>query len=136
MVDKDLEALLIDKLNGCYTATTLRSALEEAFAAATIAKKREDEKNKAIEKWYDDLVAHLDTESLSFADVGVVAALAYAECHPEAELIDLVNTANNVASYAATRSKGTVQLEKPIGTTWKVTIKGDPVKDFLERNGW
>ena len=135
MVDKDLEALLIDKLKN-YSTTGLRSALEEAFAAATIAKKREDEKNLQITDWYDGLVAHLDTGSLSFADAGVVAALAYAARHPEAELIDLVNIANNVASYAATRSKGTVQPEKPIGTTWKFTIKGDPVKDFLEKNGW
>ena len=104
MVDKDLEALLLDKLNGKYTAATLRSALDEALASATIAKKREDEKNKAIEKWYDTIIAHLDTESLSFADAGAVAALAYAERHPEAELIDLVNVANNVASYAAVRS--------------------------------
>lgn len=103
MVDKDLEALLIDKLNGKYTMATLRSALDEALASATIAKKREDEKNRQITDWYDDLVAHLDTNSLSFADAGVVAALAYAERHPEAELIDLVNVANNVASYAAVR---------------------------------
>ena len=103
MVDKDLEALLIDKLNGKYTVTTLRSALDEALASATIAKKREDEKNKAIEKWYDAIIAHLDTESLSFADAGSVAALAYAKRHPEADLVKLTNVATNVGSYAASQ---------------------------------
>lgn len=135
MVDKDLEALLIDKLNGNYTAATLRSALDEALASATIAKKREDEKNKAIEKWYDAIIAHLDTESLSFADAGFVAALAYAKRHPEADLVTLTNVATNVGSYAA--SQEPLLPKAPIGNTgWKITVGGDAVRKFLEENGW
>lgn len=135
MVDKDLEALLIDKLNGKYTAATLRSALDEALASATIAKKREDEKNRQITNWYDNLVEHLDTESLSFADAGAVAALAYAARHPEADLVKLTNVATNVGSYAATQEP--LLPKAPIGNTgWKITVGGDAVRKFLEDNGW
>ena len=135
-VDKELEALFIRKLKNEYSEYNLQQVVAEALASATIAKKREDIKEKKLDEWYDQVIADLDQNSLSFADAGIIAALAYNERHPDAELVKLTQLQNLVTSYAAGLYEGDKYPVKPIGKTWEITLQrnDDPVKQFLIKN--
>ena len=134
-MNKELEALLLKMLQGPYTPTQLKREFEESFAAATIAKKREEEKEKQLDKWYDELIEHLDTDSLSLADVGIVGALVYAKEHPESSLPELWKI-YDITKLGETCGSQPCRSDERGNGTWTFTLHSDidPVRKFLKDN--